>query len=60
MSVKPEEFHRNVRQNKQVLKELAALITAEIQKRSGPASGADFRFLIIVAQWLIEQGRHDG
>src|SRR5262245_57813172 len=58
MSVKPEEFHKSVRTNKQVLKELAALITQEIQKRGGPASGWDFRFLTIIAQWLIEQGRY--
>jgi hypothetical protein len=58
MSVNPFEFHMNVRKNKQVLKDLAGLITEEIQKRGGPASGWDFRFLIIVAQWLIEQGRY--
>jgi hypothetical protein len=58
MSVKPEEFHLNVRKNKQVLKELAGLITEEIQRRSSPQAGWDFRFLIIVAQWLIEQGRY--
>ncbi len=58
MSVKPEEFHTNVRKNKQVLKDLAALITEEIQRRSSPPAGWDFRFLIIVAQWLIEQGRY--
>lgn len=57
-SVSPENFHTNVRQNKQVLMELASLITEEIIKRSGPPSGFDFRFMIIVAQWLIEQGRY--
>jgi hypothetical protein len=56
MYVKPEDFHKNVRGNKIVLKELAALITVEIQSRSSPPAGFDFRFLIIVAQWLIEQG----
>jgi hypothetical protein len=58
MSVKPEQFHLNVRRNKQVLKELAALISEEILKRSGPTRGWDFRFMTIVAQWLVEQGRY--
>ncbi|HYJ92435.1 MAG TPA: hypothetical protein VEV84_14090 [Pyrinomonadaceae bacterium] len=57
-SVKPEEFQTNVRQNKQVLKDLAALITEEINRRSTPPAGWDFRFMLIVAQWLIEQGRY--
>ena len=56
MFVKQENFTGNVRRNKVVLKELAALITEEIQSRRGPPAGWDFRFLIIVAQWLIEQG----
>lgn len=58
MSVRPEAFHANVRKNKQVLKELAALVTAEIHKRSSAPRGWDFRFMIIIAQWLIEQGRY--
>ena len=58
MSVKPEEFPSSVRNNKPVLKELAALVTEEIQARSSPASGWDFRYMIIVGQWLIEQGRY--
>jgi len=56
MYVKQENFPENVRRNKVVLKELAALITEEIQSRSSPPTGWDFRFLVIVAQWLIEQG----
>jgi len=56
MYVKQEVFSKNVRSNKVVLKELAALITEEIQSRSSPPAGWDFRFLLIVAQWLIEQG----
>ncbi len=56
MFVKPEEFQKNVRGNKQVLKELAGLITEELQMRIDPPSGWDFRFMIMVAQWLVEQG----
>jgi hypothetical protein len=56
MFVKPEDFAKNIRGNKVVLKELAVLITDEIQSRSSPPAGWDFRFLLIVAQWLIEQG----
>jgi len=58
MSVKPEEFQKNVRSNKSVLKEIAALITEELQTRIDPPSGWDFRFALIVAQWLVEQGRY--
>jgi len=58
MSVKPQQFHMNVRKNKQVLKQLATLITMEIQRRSSPPCGWDFRFMIILAQWLIERGRY--
>jgi hypothetical protein len=56
MFVKAEEFQLNVRSNKQVLKDLAGLITEEIQIRNDPPNGWDFRFMILVAQWLVEQG----
>ena len=58
MSVKPEEFSSNVRKNKEVLKELAGFLTKHIQSRSQAPSGWDFRFVVIVAQWLVEQGRY--
>jgi hypothetical protein len=54
--VKQEKFHENVRQNKQVLKELAGFLTEHIQARRSAPAGWDFRFLVIVAQWLVEQG----
>jgi hypothetical protein len=56
MFVRTEDFTKNIRGNKVVLKELAALVTQEIQSRSSQPAGWDFRFLLIVAQWLIEQG----
>src|SRR5689334_14911046 len=56
MFVKPEEFQKDVRSNKQVLKDLAGLITEEMQTRKEPPNGWDFRFMILVAQWLVEQG----
>jgi hypothetical protein len=57
MYVKQENFHLNVRQNKAVLKELAAFLTGFIQRRSNHVpAGWDFRFMVIVAQWLVEQG----
>ena len=56
MYVKQEKFHENVRKNKEVLKELAAFLTEEIQGRSSAPAGWDFRFLVMVAQWLVEQG----
>lgn len=58
MSVRPEQFHLDVRRNKVVLKELAALVTEEIVRRSSTTGGWDFRFMLIVGQWLIEQGRY--
>jgi hypothetical protein len=60
MPVKPEELtQKNIRGNKQVLKDLASLITEEINRRGAPAPASwDFRFMLIVAQWLIEQGRY--
>src|SRR5262245_43737501 len=56
MFVKPEEFGQSVRNNKVVLKELAALITEELQTRTDSPNGWDFRFMVMVAQWLVEQG----
>lgn len=56
MYVKQEEFELNVRKNKQELKDLAGFITAHIQSRRTAPSGWDFRFMTIVAQWLVEQG----
>lgn len=56
MFVKQENFSANIRQNKEVLKELAAFLTDIIQRRSSAPTGWDFRFLVIVAQWLVEQG----
>jgi hypothetical protein len=50
MFVKPEDFTKSIRGDDVVLKELAALITEEIQSTSSPAAGWDFRFLLIVAQ----------
>lgn len=56
MLVKQENFAKNVRQNKQVLKEIAGFLTEIIQRRGGTVSGWDFRFMVMVAQWLVEQG----
>lgn len=56
MLVKQETFAQNVRQNKEVLKSIAALLTEEIQRRSAAPAGWDFRFFIPLAQWLVEQG----
>jgi hypothetical protein len=57
MFVKPELLTQsNVRQSKGELKSLAALLTEEIQRRSGAPAGWDFRFFLPLAQWLIEQG----
>src|SRR2546429_195769 len=57
MFVKPELLTlRNVRQQKDELKSLAALLTEEIQSRSDGPAGWDFRFFLPLSQWLIEQG----
>jgi len=56
MFVKQENFEQNVRANKDVLKELASFLTVHIQKRSATPAGWDFRFMTMVAQWLVEQG----
>lgn len=56
MFVKQENFQSDVRNNKAVLKELASFLTEIIQRRSQAPAGWDFRFLIVVAQWLVEQG----
>jgi len=50
-------FRQNVRQNKALLKDLAELLTDEIQNHSGREPVyLDFRFLLPLAQWLSEQG----
>ena len=56
MFVKQETFDQDVRKNKQELKDLASFLTIEIQSRSAPPASWDFRFMTMVAQWLVEQG----
>ena len=56
MFVRPENFQQNVRKNKDTLKEQAAFITEEIVQRGGIAKTFDFRCMVIMAQWLAEQG----
>jgi hypothetical protein len=58
--VRPENFYQNVRRNKVILGELSGLISSEIQSRAPFNSSVswDFRFMIIVAQWLVEQNKY--
>ncbi|MEP7075486.1 MAG: hypothetical protein ABI878_06715 [Acidobacteriota bacterium] len=56
MFVKQENFEQNVRANKVVLQELSTFLTGHIQSRSSILPSWDFRFMTMVAQWLVEQG----
>lgn len=50
-------FRQNVPKHKALLKDLAYLLTNEIQKRKGKEPyHLDFRYLLPLAQWLCEQG----
>ena len=50
-------YRQNVRKNKPLLWDLGRLLTKEIQKRSNVREPEylDFRFLLPLAQWLVEQ-----
>jgi hypothetical protein len=54
MAMEHWQFRQNVHKKKDLLKSLAALLTAEIQTRSS-AKATDFRFLLPLSQWLVEQ-----
>ena len=58
MALEHWQFGQNVRKNKALLKALAELLKNEISKRNAASKPAylDFRFLIPVAQWMVEQG----